>query len=419
MARVSFRKFGWRLASVAALAVAGGCGSGSGGQANAGTGGGASGAGGAAASGTAGGDGGSGGGGMTGGSGGGSGAAGRGGSAGGASAGRGGSAGGAAGRGGSTGGGAAGTSGRGGAAGSAAAGTGGTSAGRGGSSGTTGSAGTGAGAGGTTMGNLRQPPLAEWPIDDAASGQAQTTIRDTRPNPLPLTITFRDATPSWAEDANGRSLLFPAGDIKFAGAFSKTLDTGDKLFDTLNGARKATLEVVADVDWRNNQAYIFQIFGVSQEDGENDDFMLWRWDDRLEFDFTGPGGYPAGYYKRSAAMTNVTPGPHIFHVVLDTTQASETNRLRLYMDGVRLASVTPNDGTQAIPLNETMAIFRPNMSKGYTGPNHYQLVSLGGYVNYYAGTGGYRGKIYYASIHADALTDAEIAGAPARVLNRP
>jgi hypothetical protein len=405
MARVAFRTAGWPLVSIAVLALAGGCGTTAGSQKD----GGAAGAGGLSGTGGTGGTG----------------TAGAGGAgAGGMNDGRGGSGtgtagavgGGAGGRGGGTGGGAGGAGGRGGAAGGAgggAGGRGGTSAGagRGG-----GSAGTG---GGTTIGNLRQPPLAEWPIDDAVSGQTQTSLRDARPNPLPLNITFVGSTPAFAEDATGRSLSFPSGDIKMAGAFSRTLDTGDKVFNGLNGASKATLEVVADIDWRNNNAYIFHIFGVSQEDGENDDFMLWRWDDRLEADFTAAAGYPSGYYKRSAAMSAVTAGPHIFHVVLDTTQAAETNRLRIYMDGARMASVTPNEGTQAIPLNQTIAIPRPNMSKGATGANHVQNISLGGYVNYYAGTGGFRGKIYYAAIHIDALTDAEIAGAAARLLGKP
>jgi hypothetical protein len=259
----------------------------------------------------------------------------------------------------------------------------------------------------------------EYPIDESASGQTPATLSDSQPSPTNLGIVFRGGTPVFAEDASGRSLSFPAGDVKNAGAFSAILDTGNKVFDRLNGARRATLEVVADVDWRNNNAYIFQIFGVSQEDGENDDFMLWRWDDRLEASFTGAGGFPAGYYKRSAAISNVTAGPHVFHVVLDTTRPQETERLRIYMDGVKLAHVEPNQGMQAIPLNEAIAIPRPGQSKGYTGPDHHQVVSLGCYVDYFAGTGGFRGKIYYAAIHVDALTDAEITGAAARVLNRP
>jgi hypothetical protein len=299
--------------------------------------------------------------------------------------------------------------GTGGSGGAPAAGTGGSTAG---------------GTGGTAAGGLRQPPIVEYPIDEAPSGQTPAVLRDTRPDPLDLHITFVGATPSFAEDAGGRSLSFPAGDVKRAGAFSSQLDVGNKLYDALNGARRATLEVVADVDWRNDTAFIFQIFGLSQEDGENDGFMLWRWnygtnDDHLEASFTGPGGYPDGYYKRSANMRAVSAGVHIFHVVLDTTAAAQGERLRIYLDGARMPATTPNEGGHDIPLDTTIHLSRPGQSDSpVTGPNHYQTVSLGGYVNYYAGSGGYRGKIYYASIHAVALSEAEIAGARTRVLGR-
>jgi len=294
-----------------------------------------------------------------------------------------------------------------------------------GAMGTGGAAATGGANGDGGMGFLRQQPLAEWPINEAASGQTPSTLHDAQPSPVNLNITFVGATPSYAEDATGRSLLFPAGNIKTSGAFSPQLDTGNKIYDAVNGAAKATLEVVADVDWRNNAAYIFQIFGVSQEDGENDGFMLWRWrygtnDDHLEASFTSPVGYPNGYYKRSADMSKVSAGVHTFHVVLDTTAPVAADRLRIFLDGVRMANTTPNEGGHDIPLNTVINLPRPGQSNGpITGRNHYQQMALGGYTNYYAGTGGFRGKIYYAAIHKDALDAAEIAGAGARILNRP
>jgi hypothetical protein len=99
-------------------------------------------------------------------------------------------------------------------------------------------------------------------------------------------------------------------------------------------------------------------------------------------------------------------------VVFDSTSAVEADRLRLSVDGVRPAFVTPNEGGQAIPMNVPLAVFPPS-------GGHYQQLALGGYTNYAAGTGGFRGRIYYAAIYRDALTDAEIAGAPGRLLPRP
>jgi hypothetical protein len=151
--------------------------------------------------------------------------------------------------------------------------------------------------------------------------------------------------------------------------------------------------------------------------------MMWVWGNLNAFviSFTGPGGYPADYYARSASLSAAATGKHIFHAVLDTTQAVQTNRLVLYMDGSPLAvnNTSLNIGTQAIPQNATIDIPRPGLSHGFTsGPGFDQVVSLGNYPNYYAGQGEIRGKIYYAAIHADALTQAEIKSAAGRILGK-
>lgn len=281
-----------------------------------------------------------------------------------------------------------------------------------GGSATGGNGATGGSAGSVT---LRSPPIVEYLINEATSGTGTGVVHDSRPTPVDLTIKAVGSTPQYASDSSGRSLSFPVGDVMNAGAYSATLDQGNRLRDAIHGSTTGTLEVVANVDWSNNKAYIFQIFGIMQEDGENDDFSLWRWDDRLEFDFTSAGGYPAGYYKRSVSINSVTPGVHIFHVVVDTTQAAPADRMRLYIDGQRPPNVAPNEGGHDIPLNEVITVPRPNESKGSTGAMHYQVVSLGGIVNYFAGTGGFRGRIYYAAIHKNALNDAEIKGAAARL----
>jgi hypothetical protein len=329
--------------------------------------------------------------------------------------------GGTVGTGGAAGDGTGGTVGTGGAAGDGAAGTGGAAGdGSGGTGGAAGTGGSGTGVGGT--GNLRQPPLVEYPIDEAASGQVPTFIHDAQPSPLDSNIVYVGTTPQFAENAGMRSLYFPAGNVKFAGAFSASLDVGNKVFDALNGAQKASIEVVAEVDWQNNPAVDpYHVFGIAQEDGENDDFMLWKMQDCLIASYTGAGGYPADYHLAAVPISAVTAGVHIFHVVLDTTAAVQADRLSIYVDGARPAPAQfpPGLGQQPISLNATMGIPRPNMSWGFTGPNHYQQLALGGFTNYAFGTGGFRGKIYYAAVHRDALNSAEIASAPTRLLSLP
>jgi concanavalin A-like lectin/glucanase superfamily protein len=316
--------------------------------------------------------------------------------------------------------------GAGGAGGGGRDGQGGGGAGGGGSAGTGQGGGGAAGAGqdaGTDAGGAGGGSLlVEYPIDEAASGQAPTALQDLQPAPLALGITYVGSTPQFSVDGVMRALRFPVGNVRFAGAFSPQLDVGNKVFDALNGSRRATIEIVADIEWQANpNPDPYQIFGVTQEDGENDDFMLWKMSDCLMFSYTGSGGYPADYHLTAIPIAAVTPGVHIIHAVLDTPAAAQADRMRIYLDGTRAAAAPfpPGLGQQPVPLNATMGIPRPGQSWGYTGPNHYQNISLGGFVNYFGGTGGFRGKIFYAAIHRDALTDAEIAAAPARVLNRP
>lgn len=309
--------------------------------------------------------------------------------------------------------------------GGAGGGSGGRTTARGGSAGavvdvaaSSGGAGGGGGASDSPSGGLRRAPLVEYVINESVSGQGPRALSDAQPNPVDLVLTYVDKTPSFTKGTVGTGLNFPLGDVRYAGAFSEKLDEGNKVYDQLNGARTATLEVLAEVDWANNPAYIFQIFGVEQDDGELDDFSLWRWDNRLEASLTGPKGYQTSYYKRSMDISLVTQGPHLFHVVFDTTDPTPSRRLRFYMDGVLQPQIAPNEGGQEIPRNETLSIPPPNQSRGLTGPLHSQMVSLGCMVDYYAGTGGFRGTIYYAAIHTNALNDDEIAAAGDRIKAR-
>lgn len=285
---------------------------------------------------------------------------------------------------------------------------------------------TGAAAMGTS-GDLRQPPVSEWRITEAASGQSPTHLTDTIADPVNLEINYVSATPAFGSDGNGRHLVF-AGDVDSAGAFSAPLDDGDKIFDTFDGATAATLEVALDLTKPQDvDGDISMIAGITQVDGEWDGFMLWIWEaahDHLELSFTGDGGYPTDYYKRTADLSAIASGYHIIHMVLDTANATAADRLRLYIDGTRITlSVESNaEGADAIPQNKQLKIPHPDSGEnigsptgGSPGDDQYQVFAIGAWNPYFGGNGQFRGKIHHVALHSIALNDAEIAGAGDRL----
>lgn len=257
-------------------------------------------------------------------------------------------------------------------------------------------------------------PIARYRLNEAASGQSPTHVLDSIASPTNLEISYVGSVPSYTEIASGRGLSFPSqSSPQGAGAYSVRLEPGVKVYDALEGSTAATITVVADLVTLSSYNGInpCNIFGIARWDGEYDALLVWIWDDVLWFDWTGSGGDPTAYYARSYDLDDIGAGLHVITAVLDTTEASEPNRMRLYCDGELL---TPVGGEGTVPQNQTIHIQLDASTPDFLTPagNRYDcLLSLGSYEDYLAGNGGFLGSIYYADLYDVALSASEVEDA--------
>lgn len=253
-------------------------------------------------------------------------------------------------------------------------------------------------------------PIVEYTLNESGSGQSPTQALDSRPNPLPLDIVYIDSSPTYVTGPNGRGLDFPVGDVRYAGAFSEPLGPGNKVYDAFSGSPTGTIEVVAHIpqgliDLEPATTTPINIITIVAEDGEFDSFGLWWWGRIIHIDVTGPLSYPDGYYEKRYDSWGLTPGEHVFHVVWDSTDPDVNDRLNLKIDGV-LQTPFYTFGTP--PQNVGIFIPLTPQPPAFLDPPNSR-VSLGNYVDYAAGNGGFLGTIYYASLYTVPLDDAVIS----------
>lgn len=222
-------------------------------------------------------------------------------------------------------------------------------------------------------------PLLLYLMDQASSGTTPTTINDTSTGTaLNLTITY--GTGSWTSITSGKGMTFSAT----SGAVSGSL-SGTKVATATSGATQATWEVVADT---SSYTGFNDIAGL-QNTSFDDWFSLITGSSGVnEVGVTGGGG---------TVWYDVTPGLHRFQAVYDSTQATNTNRILLYVDGAA-ATVDSSPFAPTYPAQNTA------IDTGFTNYANNR-VAIGCLVS--AGTQSYVGPIYYAALYAAALTSGD------------
>jgi hypothetical protein len=216
-------------------------------------------------------------------------------------------------------------------------------------------------------------PLVQYFINEAASGQTPTSLVDAEGN-LNLTLTY-GAQPSYVEEVTGRGLEW--GTLNSVGGASAAVD-GTAVKTALQGAQKATLVAVADIT-----------------DATADSAVDTPW--RLALAPVGTDGMAVivnGVSVRWTGFDWPAANRVTIHAVIDTTQAADVNRVRLYVDGVDQGDF---DAGTAPAQNAT---FDLETSKRLNIGNH-DLTSTNNQS--------IKSRIYYASIIAAALTSTEVA----------
>jgi hypothetical protein len=267
-------------------------------------------------------------------------------------------------------------------------GEGGTATGRGGHGGdaTAGAGGIG-GAGGTggAPGLSDNRIVARYYVDEAEMGSTEMSLLDAGPDPLPLAINWQGMM-RYVALPSGRGIDWGSGSS--AGRAQAAL-TDDKLA-LLNGSTQVTVEVVAGMGSPIVDSRIFQLSPPTSTSGPfalrviNDNF-----NPGVDFmDTTSASDLSAEFDSPLEGVARV-----VLHVVVDSSQVAEEDRIRLYRDGVEQGNAAvPSSTIVPVPLNQ---IFDATGS----------VLVLG---NRAAGDRQLDGALYYFALYATALSQDEI-----------
>ncbi|MCX4246753.1 hypothetical protein [Paraliomyxa miuraensis] len=196
--------------------------------------------------------------------------------------------------------------------------------------------------------------LARWYVDEADTDQRPEHVLDSVPPAVDLELIYTNGTPVYALDDGNRGIQWSQ-----AGRSGRALAPidGTKLLDELGGASEITFELVISVQAVVSNTSRFLHIGT---DDDNGDFVIGahmmnvlqvRWDD--------------GDIVRTFDTT-LTGQRQVVHVVVDTTQVAEQDRIRAYIDGDAL--VTPDMEAPVLgaglPLKDTSSLVLGNRTDG-------------------------------------------------------
>ena len=223
--------------------------------------------------------------------------------------------------------------------------------------------------------------IAKYLFNEAASGQAPTAALDSSGNALSQTITYNSTSPTYGTITAGRGLTYPNTSLTPT-IYSKIIGAGDAVWNGLNGSKKGTIEVV--VNYTTTDVDYAQIFGCQYPSSFDDSgFGIYSEHHAVGIEFDSAG------VMNDAVFADISSGVHVLHAVFDSTQATATNRIVLYVDGVvkNYTSIS-----QAIALNDTIAFIRTTGTRvttsGYSGPET---------------------PIFFGALYGDALSSAVIS----------
>jgi len=225
--------------------------------------------------------------------------------------------------------------------------------------------------------------VARYFIDEAATGQAPASLVDSATNPLPLPITYGQA--SFTEDHGNRGLGWPASQ----GTGKVEISLGStKLINQLAPARTVTIEVVAQIVAAGTAGSESQIAGLR---GGNPDFML-----------TAVGSTDLRFFKPFGSEGATWLGVNnqqrmVLHLVFDTTRGDPAQRIELFKNG---NAVTKN---ASAPPNQNSTVGLGSSDELVIGNRQGQDRSI-------------EGTIFYVAYYNVALDASEIANNAQRLL---
>jgi hypothetical protein len=240
--------------------------------------------------------------------------------------------------------------------------------------------------------------VARYFLDEAASGTSPVAVLDAAPNPLHLPTSYLNQL-AYTEDAGHRGLRWPVAAVDGGPA---TAVAGSKL-QGFDGGTTLTIEVVVDIDQATSDTFRICNLGA----GPYSAFALGA--DLPEVvrnvPVIGPpinvelrGRFTTSDYSYArfpVALGQI--GRVVLHAVIDTTESVRTDRMRLYVNGTRIAvdelyselgdGLGPAQG-EALFVEATETFSIGNRTLGGRSPE---------------------GTIYYTAIYDHALEQAQIS----------
>lgn len=237
-------------------------------------------------------------------------------------------------------------------------------------------------------------PVVQYHLDEAASGTAPTAILDASGNSYDLDsdVTY-DGTMAFTEDAAGNRGLVSSdrdGDHRI---LKNINNTSDALRDALYDHDEGTIEVVLTLVGGNNNGG--RIFGINDRLGGNGMFTL----KANQNDDAYLGVAFAGADANSIAIGT---DRCVIHVVFDSNEAAQDDRMKVYKDGELIwvcgtALGIGSGGVFSLPADLDLILFNRSSSGSYARS--------------------IEGTIGYAAMYPAALTPAQIDNNAALLLD--
>lgn len=226
--------------------------------------------------------------------------------------------------------------------------------------------------------------IARWLFNEASSGTTPTTVADDTGNGNSLAIDYSSGDAVWASIAAGNGLNFLAAPNTANSAVLSipNITTTGNIASSLSGATEFCYTIVADFTTPSSGAgWLFRL-GPAENVSEVT-YLVVGTDRHPEIRLYTTTGAQSAFFS-----TAIGSGVRVITVRVDTSQATQSNRVKITDNGVLL---TP-DYTE-IGLNSALASL-----SGLT-------LAVG---NRPVGDGNIQGSIYYAELFTGYLTDQQI-----------
>jgi hypothetical protein len=238
-----------------------------------------------------------------------------------------------------------------------------------------------------------QALLGRYWLNEAAADQGPGAVRDDRPDPVDLSIAYGPAI-EWTETEGHRGLrsnAFRHGGVVRGGV------ANSKYVAALDRATRATFVTVAS--WED-PPYVQRIAGFQSASGR-----------RVAMLQTGSNGWPSVQLRTTGRRSIDVRWPldlddgvrRALHVVYDSEHPLPERRIRLYVDGVDQGAGRVRDGEY------------PALGEGLDfDVSHLELQMMNRTRRSHKAM---KGTLFYYAAYGIALSDSEIAGNAAALLN--